>query len=245
MPWALTVEKFELDGEIIDNPFRSFTLNAPIVDQMASTDPAGADYSKPLGYVTVRYPLSGLVGPSDKAATDKHNAQWPSVQGQIEALDTNIKNWLGASITVNGKVISTTVADLYELCLDAPNYTVFSNTTSATQWSKDHGAKVVALEQPHNDIRASRCGVDDQSYEPSRRGRPTLAIWLASPSYSPGCRKEPGKLRVGVDARLRVAARLPRGVIGVVGAGGLREGLGRGDSGPAVYGPAGISAAAM
>ena len=70
-------------------------------------------------------------------------------------------------------------------------------------------------------------------------------IGATSPSYSPGCRKEPGKLRVGVDARLRVAARLPRGVIGVVGAGGLREGLGRGDSGPAVYGPAGISAAAM
>jgi tyrosinase len=160
VPWALTVEKFELDGELIENPLRSFTLNAPIVDQMASTDPAGADYSKPLGYTTVRYPLSGLVGPSDKAATDKHNAQWPSVQGQIDALDTNIENWLGASITVNGKRISTTVADLYELCLDAPNYTVFSNLTSATQWSKDHGAKVVPVEQPHNDIHLAVGGWD-------------------------------------------------------------------------------------
>jgi tyrosinase len=160
VPWALTVEKFELDGDLIDNPLRSFVLPAPIVDQMKSTDPAGADYSKPKGYATVRYPLSGLEGPSDKPATDKHNAMWPTVQGQIDALDDNIKNWLGLSVTINGKVMSTTVADLYAQCLDAPNYTVFSNVTSATQWSLDKGTTVVPIEEPHNDIHLAVGGWD-------------------------------------------------------------------------------------
>ena len=44
----------------------------------------------------------------------------------------------------------------YRLCLKAPNYTVFSNNSSATQWIKDHGSTdphyVVSLESPHNAI---------------------------------------------------------------------------------------------
>ena len=36
-------------------------------------------YSKPAGYETVRYPLSGLLGtPADQAATASHNAQFPN-----------------------------------------------------------------------------------------------------------------------------------------------------------------------
>jgi len=44
----------------------------------------------------------------------------------------------------------------FKLCLDAPSYTIFSNTTSQNQWIKDHGGVpgkdhyVVALESPHN-----------------------------------------------------------------------------------------------
>lgn len=50
---------------------------------------------------------------------------------------------------------------MFQHCLNAPNYTVFSNTTSAGQWNLDHpGEFVVPLEQPHNDIHLSVGGFD-------------------------------------------------------------------------------------
>jgi tyrosinase len=70
IPWALTQKDFVLDGETIPNPLRSFVLNRDIVDHLTSQD---ADYSKPKGYETVRYPLSGLVGTEDEIkATEEH-----------------------------------------------------------------------------------------------------------------------------------------------------------------------------
>ena len=67
IPWPLTIETFELDGNPIRNPLRSFILNRPIVDNISDDDP---NYSKPLHYETVRYPLSGLVGtPADRQRT--------------------------------------------------------------------------------------------------------------------------------------------------------------------------------
>ena len=59
IPSALTQETFELDGQTIPNPLRSFVFTANINDNISGDDP---DYSKPKGYETVRYPLSGLVG---------------------------------------------------------------------------------------------------------------------------------------------------------------------------------------
>ena len=59
IPRALTDETFMLDGREIANPLRSFVLPATIVDGVSGDDSL---YSKPEGYETVRYPLSGLVG---------------------------------------------------------------------------------------------------------------------------------------------------------------------------------------
>src|SRR4051794_21091892 len=66
IPWALTIETITLDGQRIANPLRSFVFNQAIVDHLSPFP--DADYSKPTGYETVRYPLSGLVGPADKNA---------------------------------------------------------------------------------------------------------------------------------------------------------------------------------
>jgi len=82
IPWALTQETFVLDGETIANPLRSFVFTANITDNIGSDDPS---YSKPKGYETVRYPLSGLVGPSDIAKTKAHNAQFPDPAHQCAA----------------------------------------------------------------------------------------------------------------------------------------------------------------
>jgi tyrosinase len=158
IPWALTQKDFVLDGETIANPLRSFVLNRDIVDHLTSQD---ADYSKPMGYETVRYPLSGLVGTEEEIEeTEKHNAQYPDYDENVRLLNQNIVNWLGSSIVVNGETIPTNVAQKYRDCLDAPNYTVFSNTTSSAQWKDDTGVAVRALESPHNNIHLAVGGYD-------------------------------------------------------------------------------------
>ena len=55
IPSALTDETIVLDGQTIPNPLKSFTFPQNIVDNISGDNP---NYSKPLGYETVRYPLS-------------------------------------------------------------------------------------------------------------------------------------------------------------------------------------------
>jgi tyrosinase len=164
IPWALTVENFLLDGQTIPNPLRSFVFPLTIQDNINGDDP---NYSKPAGYATVRYPLSGLVGtPADQAATNAHNAKYPDYDKNVFYLDQNVVNWLNTSIVVNGKTIPTHVAEAYQQCLFAPNYTVFSNTTSAAQWNTNPPSGmqlVVPLEEPHNDIHLAVGGYDVES----------------------------------------------------------------------------------
>lgn len=173
IPRILTQEQFELDGVWIDNPLRSFTFPLPLNDDLPGDNQA---YVKPAGYETVRYPLSGLVGtPEARAATAAHNAQYPNPSQNTDILNKNIVAWLngtgpsrpgrnpgGAGPTPGDpNPIGNGVAWMFQTCLSAPNYTVFSNTTSAGQWNRDHtGEVVVALEQPHNDIHLSVGGFD-------------------------------------------------------------------------------------
>jgi tyrosinase len=159
VPWALTQEDFELDGKTIANPLRSFKFPANIVDHIQFAP--DTDYSKPAGYETVRYPLSGLVGTSaDKANTAAHNAKYPNYADNVEILNANIVAWLNTAITVNGQPVGGKVRDGYAKCLDAPNYTVFSNTTSRDEWNGNHDVAVQALESPHNAIHLAVGGFD-------------------------------------------------------------------------------------
>ncbi|AOL08436.1 tyrosinase [Burkholderia contaminans FFH2055] len=161
IPWALTAPDFELDGEKIPNPLASFSFNRAITDNINGDNP---NYSKPLPYVTVRYPLSGLVGTDkDKAATEKHNAKFQDAKENVVILNRNVVDWLTSYIVVKGDVVPTNVKSKFEQCLDAPNYTVFSNTSSAAQWNEnlpDGAIPVVPLESPHNDIHLAVGGFD-------------------------------------------------------------------------------------
>lgn len=163
IPWALTQKDFVLDGQTIPNPLRSFVFTKGIKDNVNGDNP---NYSKPKSYETVRYPLSGLVGTADdRAATEKHNAQFPNYEENVKLLNQNIVNWLTGTVIVNGKPISGgKVLDKYKASLNAPNYTVFSNTTSAGQWNFDHAGNgvlpVVPLESPHNSIHLAVGGFD-------------------------------------------------------------------------------------
>jgi tyrosinase len=171
IPWALTAETFDLDGQTIANPLRSYVFPTNIVDHISGDNP---NYSKGAGYETVRYPYSGLVGtPADRAATAEHNAQWTYTQA-VEVLDQNIVAWLNQQIVIDGRTVTTGVHKAFVACLDAPNYTVFSNTTSAAAWS-DNAPLAVPLESPHNKIHLAVGGFDvpgvqDDSVIPGANG---------------------------------------------------------------------------
>jgi len=162
IPWALTDENFELDGEKIDNPLRSFVLPRAIQDNVQGANP---NYSKPKGYETVRYPFSGLVGTeSDRKATEAHNEKCKEAgyEANVGRLNKNVVDWLTSEIIIEGKPVPTHVAKKYADCLRAPNYTVFSNTTSAGEWNAnlEKGPPVVPLESPHNSVHLAVGGFE-------------------------------------------------------------------------------------
>src|SRR3954451_1635985 len=157
IPSALTDETFVLDGQTIPNPLRSFLLPTAIVDQVKG-DPVV--YSKPQGYETVRYPLSGLVGtPQDQAATQAHNAQFPNYADNVGILNTNITNWLNGQVVIDGNAMGEILAS-FRQCLDAPNYTLFSNTTSAQAYNEANNTNIMPLESPHNYMHLAVGGFD-------------------------------------------------------------------------------------
>jgi tyrosinase len=164
IPRALTDEHFELDGVIINNPLRSFVFPVDIKDAVEQDF-----YTKPAGYETVRYPLSGLVGTADaQAATAAHNAKFPSYPANVATLNGNIIAWLTAPVIIPQTTGTHTFGLVYSKfvqCLDAPNYTLFSNTTSSVAWNAANPAKqVMALETPHNAIHLAVGGYDVPNY---------------------------------------------------------------------------------
>lgn len=156
VPGIFLEPQFILDGEIIDNPLHCYTFPQNIVDR-ADQDPTSKTYNmytKRKGYKTVRYPYSGLVGTDEaKVQTEEHNSKFTPEEA-AEHLNANVQDWLNAGVWINGVFNPTGTRAKFEKCLHAPNYTVFSNTTSAQAWNDDATPvdQVVALESPHNDI---------------------------------------------------------------------------------------------
>lgn len=165
IPRALTDEFYTLDGQQIDNPLRSFVLPVDIVDQVTGDD---AMYTKPAGYETVRYPLSGLVGtPADQAATAAHNALYPDYGQNVGILNGNIVNWLTTSFVLDGNPFGL-IYNKFINCLNAPNYTLFSNTTSQRAWNNANPHNLVtALESPHNSVHLAVGGFDVPGFNAS------------------------------------------------------------------------------
>lgn len=174
-------------SEPIDNPLFSYEFRASIHDNLSPIP--DANYSKPSGYKTVRYPYSGLVGTDkDKATSEAHNAELDA-KGPVVTnglLNANIKTWLNdPNYVVDGVPVHTAaVASKYAACLNAPNYTVFSNTTSATQWNQDDSGShvnepVVALEDPHNSIHLA-CGGFQVPPQPYQKPPPVFSQYAGA-----------------------------------------------------------------
>ncbi|KAI0441381.1 hypothetical protein F4803DRAFT_523596 [Xylaria telfairii] len=167
IPTILTDKAYRFaDGTVIPNPLYSYTLQQTIKDD--GKGDGGHEvglYDKPQGYATVRYPFSGLVNDKYKHETEQHNKIYEE-QGIVETtktLNENVFTWLFASSYINdkGEKIPAGVRYRYKDCLDAPNYTAFSNTSSAEQWNSEHPGKVIyPIENPHNNIHAAVGGFE-------------------------------------------------------------------------------------
>ncbi|XXT21146.1 tyrosinase family protein [Sorangium sp. So ce429] len=153
----------------IHNPLRSFTLPISVSDNYWQDQNASADeahpYYKRAGYTTVRYPLSGLVGNfGDSELTYAHNQKYPDQKTNDALLNNNIMAWLnGPEPESPPPPEGANLYASYRACLSAPNYTVFSNTTSAAAWNAaipSNQANVVPLEAPHNDLHMAVGGFD-------------------------------------------------------------------------------------
>ena len=159
----------------IRNPLYSYTFQQGVTDNISTIDPQNPyDYSKPgdilkaqgKQYTTVRYPQSGLVGTEkDLEATIQQNKLYGDPVKNATYLNGNVWTWLTQKTFVNsdGETVNAGVSAKFSDCLQAPNYTVFSNTTSATEWNnnrKDTDPVVVPLESPHNDIHLAVGGFE-------------------------------------------------------------------------------------
>ena len=168
IPSCLTEDTFTYsNGKQIPNPLCSFKFPVTITDNVSTDQEAnnsGGLYTKKAGYTTVRYPYSGLVGTeADLAATAQHNSLWSPPEA-VNVLNQNVVNWLTLEyVVIPPDGINSTspvsfpagIREAYQNCLEAPNYTVFSNTTSCGNYNDLLGtgeALAVPLEQPHNDI---------------------------------------------------------------------------------------------
>ncbi|KAK9727562.1 hypothetical protein K7432_001770 [Basidiobolus ranarum] len=164
IPSILTQETFELDNVTINNPLKSYSFQQSITSNVATTPGVpNPNYSKNLGYTTVRYPLSGLVGTEkDRKETEIHNAQFKDPVENVRLLNENVHDWLTGGIVMPDGYQPKFTIEKYRRSLDAPNYTVFSNTTSSQQWNQDRTDALVnvPLESPHNDIHLAVGGFD-------------------------------------------------------------------------------------
>ncbi|PGG99025.1 LOW QUALITY PROTEIN: hypothetical protein AJ79_08724 [Helicocarpus griseus UAMH5409] len=141
------------------NPLYSYELQRKIVDRL--TPFPDADYSKPEGYETCRYPYSGLSGSQDEVAAEQHN-EFASILAKVDdLLNGNVKDWLNMESfeTTGGKVQWPTPAG---------KYNIFSNTTSAQRWNDDQFQPTKV--RPH------------ESGEPS--GPSNVTVALESPCWS-------------------------------------------------------------
>ena len=67
VPEIITTPKYFLDNKWVDNPLYSYRLQQELLEQVSGSH---GRYTKHVGYETVRYPLSGLVGTdADREAT--------------------------------------------------------------------------------------------------------------------------------------------------------------------------------
>ena len=157
IPRTLTDETFELDGEVIPNPLRSKVLKtmikengAPALDETVDSTDEDSD--------TSNEPQSLSAGVSSGPVSDAAKA--------VELLNKNVTAWLngfpGASEASkeDGNIVTQ-----YKNCLNAPTYTLFSNSTSADAYNEQkHDDHIVSLESAGSGMHLCVWAEDDNDH---------------------------------------------------------------------------------
>ena len=160
----------------VPNPLFSYKLQVAITDTDSEDTGKLKDlYTKPVGYETVRYPWSGIVEGTYAPESQVHNAAVAELpETEITSLlNQNIITWLTKETytTWDKQQIPAGELDNFNACLKAPNYPVFSNTSTAGDWNDQHpsasAAVVTPLEQPHNAIHLAVGGYEVPSSDGS------------------------------------------------------------------------------
>jgi len=141
-------------GKKQPNPLRSYTFQKAITAHESEGYGEEGYYQKDEGYVTKRYPLSGICYPEEErkkaeAQNKKMHTDYPTDVSLNSVLNQNVIN------ATTNKLNPRNIERLYEQCLQAPNYNIFSNTETAGMY-KEH----IALEDPHNQIHLAVGGFD-------------------------------------------------------------------------------------
>jgi tyrosinase len=190
IPWIFLNKKYTYQTILkngrnkttIDNPLYSYRFQKPVHDRLRPIP--DADYSKPNGYETVRYPFSGLVGDSDASTTESHNDLMKMLgeEKTTDLLQSNVSNWLLDEVMNDkGQSVGGHTQDRYIQSLFVPYYTVYSNLTSAQQYNDDNfsgnseedsegdsegnSRAAVPIESPHNAIHLAVGGFEIPNYD--------------------------------------------------------------------------------
>ena len=176
VPNLLTQEKVtvinkEGKSETMDNPLLSFTFPVKVTDNEEPEKALDNFYTKPAKYTTVRYPLSGLVGtPQAKKVSKAHNKGYTDKEENVRLLNTNVTAYL------LGKHGYQSIYKKYASCLNTSTYTLFSNTTSQSNYNNNNTDHIEALEDPHNLIHLSVGGFDNTMFKISKKQKSESGI---------------------------------------------------------------------
>lgn len=130
------------NGSSVPNPLKSFTV--PVALEADPQSPF-----KPAGYVTKRFPFSGGSTPEDITYNEGFTPE-QALTFLNDSVTTTLQNMRYPNPVSSAP--NTNLFELYQSCLTAPNYTVFSNQTSFDDYirQKDNRkSTTMTLENPH------------------------------------------------------------------------------------------------
>lgn len=93
--------------------------------------------------------------------SERHNRRYDG-RDTVAMLNENVAQWLQGPRPFTNR-LDEGVASHYERCLVIPEYTIFSNSTSADQYNQTEDEDVVCLETAHNALHLGIGGFDNPS----------------------------------------------------------------------------------
>eukprot|EP00210_Caulerpa_lentillifera_P005857 g5601.t1 len=157
VPEIFTADTVWIDDVPTENPLKTYKFPMQWLDDQPPVGKDSVEYGD-FEYEVVRYPFfhSHISTKNSELAVAANELNKRYVDSGVQALNDNVKGWLNGpppKLDIKRKRDNIDTTTRYINCLQAPNYTLFSNTTSMRAYAKEHPSSTLwSLEQPHNDI---------------------------------------------------------------------------------------------